>query len=398
MKKKNTTKSKKPKKIKNKNEVLFKGVDQATEISTYYGFYPINSPEIKKIDRDTANKVLKDEKDSFPGNLDIFEIEDRVAILREYIDKKMDRSGQPALVSYEKKSDKKHNLFHLEILGTNKSIADATIIKTSLEILKEYGLENLVVKINSMGDKDSYNKFLKEFVSYTKKNMEEMTSQCRQNFKKNPLCILNCEHEKCVKIAETCPKPMNFLSEPSRNHFKEVLEHLETLEIAYEIDEKMVSDRTYGCFTVFKIIKAEEQKNTLCAGVRFNTLSKKIGLKKETQSMGAVIKLPEKKNEIKKKIFKPVVSFVQIGFEAKLKSLQVIEILRKEKIPTFQVLSRDKLSSQLQIADNLKIPYTIIMGQKEAMENSVIVREALTHSQETVSIKNLSIYLKKYLK
>jgi histidyl-tRNA synthetase len=382
-----------------KNEVLFKNVDEATEISTYYGFYPVESPEVKKIDKETSQKIIKDEKDPFPGNVDGFSLEDRVSILREFLEKKMDKNGQPALISYERKSDKKGcPTFTLEIIGTNKSIADATVIKTSLEILKEYGIENLLVKINSIGDKESYAKFIKEFINHFKKNFEEMTKECRQNFKKNPLCILSCGHEKCLKLTESCPKPMNFLSEPSRRHFKEVLEHIEFLNIPYEIDEKILSDRPFGCFTVFKIIDAEKPENNLCVGTRYNTLSKKVGFKKETPAIGARIKLPEIKKTSAKKIFKPIVSFVQIGFEAKLKSLQVIEILRKEKIPTFQMLSRDKLSSQLQTADNMKIPYTIIMGQKEAMENSVIVRESKTHSQETVSIGDLAKYLKKILK
>ena len=89
---------------------------------------------------------------------------------------------------------------------------------------------------------------------------------------------------------------------------------------------------------------------------------------------------------------------MQIGFEAKLKSLEVVEILRSAKIPTYQSLSKDKLSSQLQIAENLKIPFTIIMGQKEAVENSVIVRSMNTRSQETVPLPLLAKYLAKLIK
>jgi histidyl-tRNA synthetase len=395
--KKQKTAKKKVPKTKVKTEILFKNVDLATEISTYYGFYPISNPETKKEDKDLSAKILKEEKDVVSGLIDGFSLTDRISMLREYTEKKMDKTGQPALVSYENKNGKKGGIFHLEILGTNKSIADATIIKTSFEIIKEYGLEEIVVKVNSMGDKESFNRFLKEFINYIKKNFEEISKECRQDFKKDPLCLMKCDHEKCKKIIENCPKPMNFLSENSRNHFKEVLEHLEMLELPYIIDEQMTGDKSFGCFTVFKI-NSQKNNECFCQGVRFNTLSKKIGLKKEVPSIGAKIELPPLKKETKKKIFKPTVSFVQIGFEAKLKSLKVIEILRKEKIPTFQVLSRDKLSSQLQIADNMKIPYTIIMGQKEAMENSVIVREASTHSQETVKINDLSSFLKKYLK
>ena len=95
------------------------------------------------------------------------------------------------------------------------------------------------------------------------------------------------------------------------------------------------------------------------------------------------------------KMKKPKIFFIQLGFDAKLKSLRVIEMLRQARIPVYQSLSRDKLLAQVSLAESMDIPHTIIMGQKEAMENSVIVRNMATRSQETVPIASLSEYLKK---
>ena len=92
---------------------------------------------------------------------------------------------------------------------------------------------------------------------------------------------------------------------------------------------------------------------------------------------------------------KPQVCFIQIGFEAKLKSLEVVETLRHAKIPLYQALAKDKLSSQIQTAENMGIPHIIIMGQKEALEGSVIVRVMKTRMQETVPLTELAGYLKK---
>jgi histidyl-tRNA synthetase len=72
-----------------------------------------------------------------------------------------------------------------------------------------------------------------------------------------------------------------------------------------------------------------------------------------------------------------------------------MDVLRRENIPITQSLARDKMMGQLQIAENLRIPFTIILGQKEAMENSVIVRDMSTHSQETIRISDLGRYLRK---
>ena len=78
-----------------------------------------------------------------------------------------------------------------------------------------------------------------------------------------------------------------------------------------------------------------------------------------------------------------------------MKSLKIIEILRKKKIPMYQAISRDRLISQLGLAESMKIPYTIIMGQKEAIEDTVIVRDMENRSQDTVKICDLPKYLKK---
>jgi histidyl-tRNA synthetase len=92
---------------------------------------------------------------------------------------------------------------------------------------------------------------------------------------------------------------------------------------------------------------------------------------------------------------KPKIFFIQLGFEAKLKSLGIIEILRKAKIPVMQALPKDKLNAQLTSAEELGIPYTLIFGQKEALEGTVIIRDMSNRSQNTVPIANLPVFLKK---
>ncbi len=92
---------------------------------------------------------------------------------------------------------------------------------------------------------------------------------------------------------------------------------------------------------------------------------------------------------------KPKIFFIQLGFEAKLKSLQIIEELRKNKIPIAQSLSKDSLGIQLGMTERMDIPYALIYGQKEAMDKEVIIRNMKTRSQETVKIDNLVEYIKK---
>ncbi len=211
------------------------------------------------------------------------------------------------------------------------------------------------------------------------------------------------ENEKCKKINSGAPKSMDFLSESSRTHFQEVLEYLEALGISYHINNHLIGNKKYCTETIFSIINANHDKNdsqpkTLAVGVRYDGLSKKIGLKKEIQGVGISILIKNKKPELRKeikKVKKPFASFVQLGFESKLLSLQIIEELRSVKIPLYLSLARDRLGAQVSVIEKHQIPYALIMGKKEAVEKTVIVRNNETHAQEIIAIDDLPKYMKK---
>lgn len=188
---------------------------------------------------------------------------------------------------------------------------------------------------------------------------------------------------------------MSYLSDTSRAHFKEVLEFLESLNIPYEINHKLIGSRSYCSETIFEI---RTQKEVLAIGERYNGLAKKIWGKKDVPAIGVTLHIhPHYIQNIKKKIQKeeqPKFYFIQFGDTAKKKSLPIIESLRKAKIPVHQSLSKDKLSVQLTQAEKLNIPYIIMMGQKEAIENTVVVRHMQTRAQDTVEIDILVTHLK----
>ena len=97
-------------------------------------------------------------------------------------------------------------------------------------------------------------------------------------------------------------------------------------------------------------------------------------------------------------IKKPKIFFIQLSFDAKLKAISVIEILRQARIPMAQSIAKDSLGTQLGLAEKLAVPHTIILGQKEALENTVIVRDMQNRSQEVVPLAKLADYLKVNIK
>jgi histidyl-tRNA synthetase len=409
--KKGAKKNQKPVQVQKqaKTEYMdWKNVDKATEVAIYYGFSPFEAPIANKDDIAKTRAFKKAEglgkasrNESSAINYDVLE---SATMLRIYHEKFLNQS-QPIMLALngfagEGKNKKTvEKKIDLEIMGSNRSVAEALSIATSIAILKEYKYEDLVVEINSLGDRESISRFTRELTSYFRKNISSLPAKCRQTFKEDVLSVLACDNKNCEVINEEAPKALSCLSDYSREQFREILEYLEKLEIPYEINNCLVGNRDITAQTVFEIKgKANEHahQEILAVGTRHDLLAKKFGYKKEVPVLSVKLDF---KNQIKnkdlvRKIEKPKLHFIQLGLDAKYKALGLIEFLRQNHIFINQALSRDKMGSQLGMAEKMKIPYVIIMGQKEALDNTVMIRNTKTRSQQTVSMKDLPEYIK----
>ncbi len=398
--------------------------EKAQEVALYYGFKPIETPVLEREDvflsalgegTDVVDKEMYSFRSKGGERLSL-RPEYTASVMRAYLEHGMQTLPQPVMLySYgpvfrhenpQKGRLRQFRQFNLEILGTSKSIADALIIRTLTTILEEYGFKDLIVDINSMGDKETRPQFIKELTNYYKKHLDVLCKDCHERIKTNPLRLLDCKQAVCQPFKESAPSSLSFLSNDARSHFKEVLQYLEEMGIQYRINNSLVRGLDYYSRTVFEIIKVDVDENgkekeiTITGGGRYDYLAKMMGSKKDIPSVGTglgierIMMFPECKKLLPRIIKPPKVYFIQLGFEAKLKSLCIMETLRKNKIPVYQTLSKDSLSAQLAQAEKMEIPYCIIFGQKEAMDNTVIVRNMSVHSQDTVKIDALSDYIK----
>jgi histidyl-tRNA synthetase len=399
--------------------------EKAQEVALYYGFKPIELPILERTEVFTGSigegtDIVDKEMYSFRtrgGEQVTMRPEGTAPVMRAYLEHGMQQLPQPVMLYYygpffrherpQKGRLRELRQFGLEILGTEKSIADAIIIRTLVDILEEFGFKSLVVDINSMGDKETRPKYLKELTSYYRKHQNKLCSDCKERLKVNPLRLLDCKNEDCAPLKADAPTSISFLTGDSKKHFKEVIEYLEEMGIEYRINNSLVRGLDYYTHTVFEVIGIFEDENggqkeiTITGGGRYDYLAKRLGSKKEIPGVGAgmgldrIMMMPDCKKMAPRILKKPKIYFIQLGFEAKLKSLHIIEILRKAKIPLEQSLSKDSLGSQLAVAEKMNIPYALIFGQKEAMNNEVIIRNMDTRSQDTVKVQDLCEYIKK---
>lgn len=399
--------------------------EKAQEIAEYYGFKPIKTPLMEY--EEIFLKGAGDGTDITDKEMYQFATKGRdkvalrpegtAAVMRAYIEHGMQTMPQPVMLYYyepmfrhdkpQKGRYRQHHQFGMEILGTVKPIADAIIIQTTMTILKEAGAKDLFVDLNSIGDKESRNDYIKALKMYYRKHMDDLPVVDRQRLTTNPLRILDSKEPKTIAINEDAPESLDYLNNESKKHFKRVLEYLEESEIPYRINKNLVRGLDYYSNTVFEIMETitdedgNERSIAITGGGRYDYLAKTIGHKKDIPGVGVgigverVIESPWW-NETRPRIIKqPKMYFIQLGFDARLRSLQILEMLRKAKIPVHQSISKDNLRSQLGVAEKMGLPYTIIFGQKEAMEGTVIVRDMEKRSQKTVKINDLVTYLKK---
>ena len=416
--------------------------EKASEVAMYYGFKPIETPILEKEelflsgvgqDTDLVEKEMYSLKTKGGDHL-VMRPEGTAPIMRAYIEHGMQQWSQPVMLYYkgpffrhenpQKGRTRQFQSFGLEVLGSSKSIADATIIHTTMVILQEAGLKNLTLHINSIGDKECRPKYMRELVNYYKKHLNELCADCKRRIKENPLRLLDCKNAKCKEVKEFAPNSIAHLCDDCRTHFKEVLEYLESLNIPYNINNNLVRGLDYYSRTVFEItedIRGEENTEpkeelkegevapekevsvkglAIAGGGRYDYLAKNMGSRKEVPAVGVglgverIFMTQGYKRQDPRIIKHPKVYFIQLGTHAKMRSLNIIEILRNAKVPIMQALNKDSLGSQLASAEKMKIPYAIIFGEKEFIDDTVIVRDMNTRSQDTVKIADLAKYVK----
>jgi histidyl-tRNA synthetase len=405
--------SKNKKKQLDSKFVQFEHLDKIGEISVYYGFVPMKSPNVTKPDLDAAKDILEgdyvDDETERHGKLPLH-AEEKIAIMRMYQEHDLQSLPQPVMIYFKDpcrgsiKKGSYHRYADLEILGTSGAIAEATLIQTARVMLAEQGYTSTAVEINSIGDRDSVARFTRELTAYYRKNINSMTPECRQLMKQDVFELLASHGTGAKEINEKAPRSMDFLSEVSKRHLEETLEYLEALNIPYVINNSLIGNRKYCNETIFTIINADgadkkaKQQRVLAVGVRYNGLAKRLAMKRDVPGVGISLLTPDTDPGLRKAVTKmrrPMASFIQLGLESKQVSLGVIERLRQVKIPLYLSLAKDRLGAQVSSVEKYHTPYIIVMGKKEAVEHTAIVRKTETHAQEIVTLENLAKHMKK---
>ncbi len=293
-----------------------------------------------------------------------------------------------------------------EIIGDDSPATDAQIILLTYQFFKELGIETRV-NINSIGLPDDRARYKMELVQWYRQRKKELCDNCQKRLVRNPLRLLDCKEEQCAEVREEAPQIIDWLSDDSKKHFTEVLEYLDELEIPYFVDTFLVRGLDYYTKTVFEFLAVDDDselsQSSLCGGGRYDLLMEQLG-GKETAACGVApgidrIVLAMKDRGVKPwSAPKPDLFVAQLGKQGKRRALALYNNLRDAGYVLDANFAKDALKTQLDIANEKEIPYVVLVGQKEVMDNTVIIRDMESGNQEVVDFDKIIPELKKKVK
>jgi len=388
-----------------------------------YGFSRIDPPIleeaalfVRSIGKQTD--IVEKEMFSFSDHgqgLVVLRPEATASVARAYISHGMINLPQPVKLYYwgpmfrrEKPQSGRQRQFHqfgLEVLGDNSPVIDAQVIAIMNNFFRQIGLDQISIQINSIGCPDCRKVYIQELVTYYRSKRRMLCEDCKKRLVKNPLRLLDCKKPSCQFVKTEAPQIVDWLDEECKNHFMKVVEYLDELNISYKLNPYLVRGLDYYTKTVFEILPSEKEEgaqSALCGGGRYDGLVELLG-GQPTPAVGQSAGIERIISQLRQREVKiplrpqPEVFLAQIGDQAKIKALVLFEQLRQAGIKIAENFAKDSLKSQLELANKLKVKYALILGQKEVLDGTILVRDMESGVQEIIDFNKTAQELKKKL-
>lgn len=291
------------------------------------------------------------------------------------------------------------NQFGVEAIGSEHPEQDAEIIALAYNFYKSLNIENLTLKINSIGSTDVRNQYKIALKEYLMPYKNKLSALSQKRLETNPLRILDTKIDFEIEIINNAPHIIDFLNKEDKEHFSKVLSLLDSLSIKYDIDHKLVRGLDYYCRTVFEIQSTKlGSQDALCGGGRYDYLIEELG-GQPTPAIGfaaGIERLILSLNQEKLSIFKRPNIYIINTEEKNLElSIKITESLRNNNLIVINDTLRRSLKSQMKDANRLNVLYTIIIGEDEIKSNKATIKNMDKGTQDKVSFDKINSYFLK---
>jgi histidyl-tRNA synthetase len=341
--------------------------------------------------------------------------ENTAGVVRAYIEHKLGETGKLQKLYYmgpqfrrERPQKGRFRQFYqigAEVLGPPSSgsespARDAEIIAMLAHLLREVGLKEWTLELNSVGcadDRARYNQALRQALAGVK---DKMCADCRRRAETNPLRVLDCKVPEDQPIIDSLPKISAYLDEPCREHFQAVQKILNHVGIRYQINQRMVRGLDYYTRTTFEFThQGLGAQSALLGGGRYNGLSEALG-GPAAPGIGFALGLDRfvlalrAEETVAARGSNPLVFVAPLGEAMNAEAAVIARDLRKNQIATELGDETFRAKKSFEAAERAGARYILFVGENEIVSGQFALKNLATGEQASVPRAEMAAWLK----
>lgn len=287
-----------------------------------------------------------------------------------------------------------------ECFGSDDVMSDAEVISLAYNAYRLLGLDDVCIKLNTLGDTESRENYRDALVKYFKPHINELCEDCKERLEKNPLRILDCKIDAESEILKNAPKTLDYLNEESKKRFENLKELLDMMDIEYSVDTSLVRGLDYYNHTVFEVVLNDSY--ALGGGGRYNGLVETLD-GPQTPAVGFAMGydrtiLAMEENGVNIPINDSIdVYILYVSDTEKETAAYLTQDLRLNGFIAETDLLKKSLKAQFKSVDRFNSKYLIVLNDEELKQNKVTIKDNKTKEEESVNINDLVDYLDMHL-
>ena len=292
---------------------------------------------------------------------------------------------------YERPQAGRQRQFHqigVEFIGLDSVISDAEVISIAWDLLKDIGLNNLTLELNSLGSNEDRYAFKQELQNWLNKRKDLLDEDSQKRINVNPLRILDTKNNATKKLLNDAPSLNDFLSKSSKSRFDDLQNLLDNLNIPYKINKNLVRGLDYYSQTAFEITSDNlGSQATVCGGGRYDSLISELGGPK-APSIGWAIGMERLIILAGERILNsqsPDAYVIHKGQNAGKLALNITRKLRTFNLRIEFDYSSSSFSKQFKRADKSGAKWALVIGEDEASKGQLLMKKLRDKQKEEES-------------
>ncbi len=291
--------------------------------------------------------------------------------------------------------------FGVENFGTPDMMADAEVIALASDFIKKIGIEDVELRINSVGCRECRPVYRKALQDYLRPYYEELSDISKDRFEANPMRIIDSKDITDQRIAKDAPYMLDYLCDDCKVAFEALKTNLDAMGISYVIDPRIVRGLDYYTKTAFEFVTTKiGAQGTICGGGRYDHLVEEIGgpsipgvgfgLGKER-----LLILMEQNDIVVDDPNVPDISVSFIGDKARLYALDLVHKLRAGGVSAIIDTLNRNLKGQMKYANKLNARYSVVIGENEIEKGIVTLKNMYSGEQKEISAIDITKEIEK---